>query len=144
MSFQEKFGWVGGLSSIQIFFNFAKPLSALCKFKSRQHICSFAVHLYTMSVHLLYILFDSCEEFVSVRDVTSAHLISFQPEKDLLPMVLSCCQYSLQMGKGYAITYDFVTLQRQIQERFIRNRPRLDPQVTASVMVNVVTTLMVI
>ena len=87
-----------------------------------------------MFVHSLYTLCASCEECVSVRDVTTAHLISFHPEKDLLPMVLSCCQYSLQMGKGYAITYDFTTLQRQIEERLIRNRPRLDPQVTSSVL----------
>ncbi|KAI0221198.1 hypothetical protein LSAT2_027409, partial [Lamellibrachia satsuma] len=52
-----------------------------------------------------------------VQDVTRAHLVSYHPERDLLPVVLSCCQYSLHLGKGSAITYDFVTLERQIVDR---------------------------
>ncbi|KAK2149470.1 hypothetical protein NP493_2985g00001, partial [Ridgeia piscesae] len=72
---------------------------------------------------------QSCEETVCVSEATSAHLISYHPEKDLLPLVISCCQYTLTVGKGSAVTYDFAILQRQIEERFIRNRPRLDPKV---------------
>ncbi|KAK2177038.1 hypothetical protein NP493_621g02052 [Ridgeia piscesae] len=98
-------------------------------------VCSFALlqYLATMQNNFMEeysrLTSQSCEECVSVRDVTRAHLISYHPERDLLPLVLSCCQYSLHVGKGSAVTYDFVNLQGQIEDRFLRNRPRLDPQV---------------
>jgi len=63
---------------------------------------------------------------VSVAEATSAHLISYHPEKDLLPLVISCCQYTLTVGKGSTVTYDFTVLQRRIEERFLRHRPLLD------------------
>ncbi|KAI0227840.1 hypothetical protein LSAT2_021675 [Lamellibrachia satsuma] len=97
-------------------------------------VCSFALlqYLVTMQNNFMEeysrLSKQSCEECVLVQDVTRAHLVSYHPERDLLPVVLSCCQYSLHVGKGSAITYDFVTLERQIVDRFIRNRPRLDPQ----------------
>ena len=89
--------------------------------------CANLYVLHTMTFHLHVCC--SCEETVCVSEATSAHLISYHPEKDLLPLVISCCQYTLTVGKGSAVTYDFALLQRQIEERFIRNRPRLDPKV---------------
>ncbi|KAK3585576.1 hypothetical protein CHS0354_036763 [Potamilus streckersoni] len=56
---------------------------------------------------------------VKVRDITSAHLISYHPEQDILPLVLANCNYSFEVGKGTTIEYNFANLERQIMDRFL-------------------------
>jgi hypothetical protein len=60
-----------------------------------------------------------------VKEATAAHLIYYDPEKDLLPMVLAHCNYSLEVGKGTVINYDFVGLERELEERLLRGKPKL-------------------
>ncbi|XP_064641334.1 E3 ubiquitin-protein ligase rnf213-alpha-like isoform X1 [Lineus longissimus] len=60
-----------------------------------------------------------------VTEATAAHLIYYDPEKDLLPMVLAHCNYSLEVGKGTVISYDFVRLERELEERLLRGKPKL-------------------
>ena len=68
-------------------------------------------------------------EPVSVNDMTSANLISFREEEDLLPLILANCNYSYSVGQSVTMEYDFINLQKQIEERFIRGRARLIPKV---------------
>ncbi|XP_052083737.1 E3 ubiquitin-protein ligase rnf213-alpha-like [Mytilus californianus] len=56
---------------------------------------------------------------VNVKDISSAHLISYHPEKDLLPMVLANCNYSFEVGQGTKVDYDFSNLERQLIDRFL-------------------------
>ncbi|CAC5391523.1 RNF213 [Mytilus coruscus] len=56
---------------------------------------------------------------VKVKDISSAHLISYHPEKDLLPMVLANCNYSFAVGEGNKVDYDFNNLERQLIDRFL-------------------------
>ncbi|KAL3881512.1 hypothetical protein ACJMK2_027944 [Sinanodonta woodiana] len=56
---------------------------------------------------------------VKVRDITPAHLISYHPEQDILPLVLANCNYSFEVGKGTTIEYNFANLERQIVDRFL-------------------------
>jgi len=51
--------------------------------------------------------------------VTHAHLISYDPERDILPLVLANCQYTFELGKGTKIEYDFVGLERQLMDKFL-------------------------
>jgi hypothetical protein len=93
------------------------------------------------SVALTYFLFmkqnDFLEEYatitknklesggIAIHDAGSAHLVSFHPDRDLQPIILANCNYSLELGKGTRIEYDFGMMEKQIEERFIRGRPRL-------------------
>ncbi|XP_071122875.1 E3 ubiquitin-protein ligase RNF213-like [Mytilus edulis] len=56
---------------------------------------------------------------VHVKEITSAHLISFHPEKDLLPMFFANCNYSFEVGHETKVDYNFVNLERQLTDRFL-------------------------
>lgn len=66
---------------------------------------------------------------VDIRDASPAHLVYFHPERDLQPIILANCTYSLEVGKGSRIEYNLRTMQKQVEERFIWGRPRLQFQV---------------
>ena len=67
----------------------------------------------------------SVEATLRTNDVSTAHLIAYHPERDLLPLVLASRHYAVASGDVTRTEYDFVALQRSIEERFIRGRPRL-------------------
>src|SRR6218665_3935822 len=62
---------------------------------------------------------------VDIYDASYAHFIAYHPVHDLQPIILANCNYSLEVGKGTTIEYDFRGMEKQITERFIRGRPRL-------------------
>ena len=64
-----------------------------------------------------------------ISDVSPSQLIYYHPERDLLPMVMANCNYSLEMGKGTSIAYDFDGLERQLEDNLIRGKPLLLLQV---------------
>ncbi|KAL3881535.1 hypothetical protein ACJMK2_027967, partial [Sinanodonta woodiana] len=66
---------------------------------------------------------------VKVRELTPAHLISYHPEQDILPLVLANCNYSFKMAKGTTIEYNFANLERQITDRFIFGKSLIDIEI---------------
>ncbi|XP_077980160.1 E3 ubiquitin-protein ligase rnf213-alpha-like [Glandiceps talaboti] len=62
------------------------------------------------------------EEVIKPSDLTPADLISYDPEKDLLPIVLSNCNYSLEIGHGTLVEYDLEALEKQLEDRFIKGK----------------------
>ncbi|KAL3881510.1 hypothetical protein ACJMK2_027942 [Sinanodonta woodiana] len=66
---------------------------------------------------------------VKVRDITPAHLISYHPEQDILPLVLANCNYSFEVGKGTTIEYNFANLERQIIDRFLFGKCFIDIEI---------------
>ncbi|KAL3881537.1 hypothetical protein ACJMK2_027969, partial [Sinanodonta woodiana] len=66
---------------------------------------------------------------VKVRDITPAHLISYHPEQDILPLVLANCNYSFEVGKGTTIEYNFSNLERQIMDRFLFGKSWIDIEI---------------
>ena len=56
---------------------------------------------------------------VHVKDISSAHLISYHPDRDLLPMILANCNYSFEVGQGTKVEYNFINLERQLMDRFL-------------------------
>ncbi|KAL3881508.1 hypothetical protein ACJMK2_027940, partial [Sinanodonta woodiana] len=66
---------------------------------------------------------------VKVRDITPAHLISYHPEQDILPLVLANCNYSFEVGKGTTIEYNFANLERQIVDRFLFGKCFIDIEI---------------
>ena len=57
------------------------------------------------------------------------HLIAYHPERDLLPLVLASRHYAVASGDDTRTEYDFEALQRSIEERFVRGRPRIAAKV---------------
>ncbi|XP_048587615.1 E3 ubiquitin-protein ligase rnf213-alpha isoform X3 [Nematostella vectensis] len=63
---------------------------------------------------------------VPLAKVREAHLVSYNPDRDLLPLVLGQCRYSFEVAQGAHVTYDWVGMERQVIDRFIRGRALID------------------
>ncbi|XP_048586969.1 E3 ubiquitin-protein ligase rnf213-alpha-like isoform X2 [Nematostella vectensis] len=63
---------------------------------------------------------------VPLAKVREAHLVSYNPDRDLLPLVLGQCRYSFKVAQGAHVTYDWVGMERQVIDRFIRGRALID------------------
>uniref|UniRef100_I3K4G6 Ring finger protein 213 n=1 Tax=Oreochromis niloticus TaxID=8128 RepID=I3K4G6_ORENI len=66
---------------------------------------------------------DSSDYTVSLTELTEQHVISYDVEKDLLPLILSNCQYSLECGHETISEYDLPRIQQQILTRFLQGKP---------------------
>lgn len=76
---------------------------------------------FDLTVTVLVTIFFSEENLprVHVKDISSAHLISYHPDKDLLPLVLANCNYTFEVGEGARIEYNYTNLERQLMDRFL-------------------------
>ena len=68
---------------------------------------------------------------MAVSEVTQAQLVAYDHERDFLPMVYAHCDYSLEIGRGAEVTYNFPGLERQLIETFVRGKPSIDVKVGA-------------
>ncbi|XP_069008985.1 E3 ubiquitin-protein ligase rnf213-alpha-like, partial [Embiotoca jacksoni] len=66
---------------------------------------------------------DSSSYKVSLAELMEQHVIRYDVEKDLLPLVLSNCQYSLERGHETISQYDLPRIQQQILTRFLQGKP---------------------
>ncbi|XP_018560281.2 LOW QUALITY PROTEIN: E3 ubiquitin-protein ligase rnf213-alpha-like [Lates calcarifer] len=66
---------------------------------------------------------DSSSYKVTMAELTEQHVICYEVEKDLLPLVLSNCQYSLERGHETISHYDLPRIQQQILTRFLQGKP---------------------
>lgn len=69
------------------------------------------------------------ESAVSMEEVFPSNLIYFDRDKDLVPMFLAHCDYSLEVGKPLHISYNFPALQRHLEERLLRGIPLIEIKV---------------
>ncbi len=65
-------------------------------------------------------------DFVPPGEATACHLVAFDKERDLLPLILANHNYEVEAGRGQTHTYNLEGLQKQIEDKFIRGRPKLD------------------
>ncbi|XP_034144887.1 E3 ubiquitin-protein ligase rnf213-alpha isoform X2 [Esox lucius] len=92
-------------------------------------LCSTALlsHLVTLHNELVHSVDrhtrDDTSYKVSLSELTELHVIRYELEKDLLPLVLSNCQYSLERGKETVSEYDLPKIQKQILTRFLQGKP---------------------
>ena len=63
---------------------------------------------------------------IPLSEVSVSQLVAYDPEKDLLPVMLANCSYSLEVGKETLLQYNWEALQKQIIDRFIRGRPTVE------------------
>ncbi|XP_047442557.1 E3 ubiquitin-protein ligase rnf213-alpha isoform X2 [Mugil cephalus] len=66
---------------------------------------------------------DSSGYRVSVVELMEQHVIQYDVEKDLLPLVLSNCQYSLERGHETISQYDLPRIQQQLLTRILQGKP---------------------
>ena len=77
-------------------------------------------------------------ERVSVSEAAKVHILSYHPEKDLLPLILANCSYSLELEDARTETkYDFDTFEKQLVARFIKGKPELDVKVITTHSISV-------
>ncbi|CDQ93827.1 unnamed protein product [Oncorhynchus mykiss] len=92
-------------------------------------LCSTALLSYLVALHneLLHSVDRHTGEDtsykVSLSELTELHVIRYELEKDLLPLVLSNCQYSLERGKETLSEYDLPKIQQQVLTRFLQGKP---------------------
>lgn len=64
----------------------------------------------------------------SLLKVTDTHLISYSSNADLLPLLFTHCDYSLELGKGYKIKYNFEKILRSLMDKVFYSKSTLEIQ----------------
>ncbi|XP_046722736.1 E3 ubiquitin-protein ligase rnf213-alpha isoform X2 [Silurus meridionalis] len=92
-------------------------------------LCSTALVSYLIALHndLIYAVDKHTEEetsfTVSPADLTELHVIKYEVERDLLPLILSNCQYNMERGRETLSEYDLPKIQQQLLTRFLQGKP---------------------
>ncbi|XP_078124896.1 E3 ubiquitin-protein ligase rnf213-alpha-like isoform X2 [Sander vitreus] len=92
-------------------------------------LCSTALVSYLIALHndLVYCVDKHTGEETSYKvspaDVTDLHVIRYEQERDLMPLVLSNTQYSIERGQETLHEYDLPKIQQQIVSRFLLGKP---------------------
>ncbi|KAK2555497.1 E3 ubiquitin-protein ligase rnf213-alpha [Acropora cervicornis] len=118
----------------QIPMDSTRPLAVLLPNASGMGICSLALVSYLTTVHndfnrrYQHLVGGNAKDLtiIPLQDVTPSQLISYDAERDLLPLILAQCNYSLEVGKGTLVQYNWDALERQLIDRFIRGRPLIE------------------
>ncbi|XP_034566958.1 E3 ubiquitin-protein ligase rnf213-alpha [Notolabrus celidotus] len=94
-------------------------------------LCSTALVSYLIALHndLVYCVDKHTGEETSYKvspaDLTDLHVIRYELERDLMPLVLSNTQYSIERGQETLHEYDLLKIQHQIISRFLLGKPLL-------------------
>ncbi|XP_026862579.2 E3 ubiquitin-protein ligase rnf213-alpha [Electrophorus electricus] len=92
-------------------------------------LCSTALVSYLIALHneMVYTVDKYTNEetcfSVSPVDLTELHVIRYEVERDLMPLVLSNCQYSMERGREMLSEYDLPKIQQQVLTRFLQGKP---------------------
>ncbi|KAM8845445.1 E3 ubiquitin-protein ligase rnf213-alpha-like isoform 2-T2 [Spinachia spinachia] len=92
-------------------------------------LCSTALVSYLIALHndLVYCVDKHTGEETSYKvspaDLTDLHVIRYELERDLMPLVLSNAQYSIERGQETLHEYDLPKIQQQIISRFLQGKP---------------------
>ncbi|NXP49457.1 RN213 ligase, partial [Heliornis fulica] len=92
-------------------------------------LCSTALTSYLISLHndLIHSVNKHIKEddryLVSPSEVADLHLISYEVERDLIPLILSNCQYSMERGGETLQDFDLGRIQQQIISKFLQGKP---------------------
>ncbi|XP_032900200.1 E3 ubiquitin-protein ligase rnf213-alpha-like isoform X1 [Amblyraja radiata] len=62
---------------------------------------------------------------ISPEAILDAHLILCDPDKDLIPIVLSNCQYTLEKGQETLPEYNVRNIERQLIRQFLQGKPTI-------------------
>ncbi|KAM4802731.1 LOW QUALITY PROTEIN: E3 ubiquitin-protein ligase RNF213-like [Urocitellus parryii] len=94
-------------------------------------LCSTALVSYLINLHneIIYTMEKFSKEnnsySVDASEVTDLHVVSYEVELDLMPLILSNCQYQVEQGGETSQEFDLEKIQRQISSHFLQGKPRL-------------------
>ncbi|XP_052238406.1 E3 ubiquitin-protein ligase RNF213-like [Dreissena polymorpha] len=63
---------------------------------------------------------------VKPMNVNAAHLICYDHEHDIMPILLANCQYSFEIGVGTTVEYDFAGMERQLIDRLLYSKSNIE------------------
>ncbi|KAK7939807.1 hypothetical protein WMY93_003133 [Mugilogobius chulae] len=92
-------------------------------------LCSTALVSYLIALHndLVYSVDklngEETSYKVSPADLTDLHVIRYELDRDLMPLVLSNTQYSIEKGQETLHEFDLPKIQHQIVSRFLLGKP---------------------
>ncbi|XP_060127041.1 E3 ubiquitin-protein ligase RNF213-like [Zootoca vivipara] len=66
---------------------------------------------------------DAKRYSVSPAEVTDLHVIAYDVERDLIPLILSNCQYSMKKGGEALQEFDLEKIEQQLASRFLQGKP---------------------
>ncbi|CAN0131544.1 unnamed protein product [Rangifer tarandus platyrhynchus] len=94
-------------------------------------LCSTALVSYLINLHneIVYAVEKFSKEdnsySIDASEIADVHVISYEVERDLIPLILSNCQYHVERGGETLQEFDLEKIQRQIISRFLQGKPRL-------------------
>ncbi|XP_075025423.1 E3 ubiquitin-protein ligase RNF213 isoform X2 [Calonectris borealis] len=92
-------------------------------------LCSTALASYLISLHNYFIhsvnkhIKEDDRYLISPSEVADLHLISYEFERDLIPLILSNCQYSMEKGGETLQDFDLERIQQQVVSKFLQGKP---------------------
>ncbi|NXX58283.1 RN213 ligase, partial [Scopus umbretta] len=92
-------------------------------------LCSTALVSYLISLHNDFIhsvnkhIKEDDRYLISPSEVADLHLISYEVERDLIPLILSNCQYSMEKGGETLQDFDLERIQQQVISKFLQGKP---------------------
>uniref|UniRef100_A0A452IS70 Uncharacterized protein n=1 Tax=Gopherus agassizii TaxID=38772 RepID=A0A452IS70_9SAUR len=92
-------------------------------------LCSTALVSYLISLHndFIYTVQKHTAEAnsysISPSEVADLHVISYEVERDLIPLILSNCQYSVEKGGETLQEFNLEKIQQQVTSRFLQGKP---------------------
>ncbi|CAH3189324.1 unnamed protein product [Porites lobata] len=112
----------------------SRPLAVLLPSTSGLGICSMALVFFLTMLHNEFneryqnLTGGEVKDLshIQLQDVTTSQLIAYDTDRDLLPLILAQCNYSLEVGRGTLVQYNWDALERQLIDRFIRRKPLVD------------------
>ncbi|XP_042658256.1 E3 ubiquitin-protein ligase RNF213 isoform X2 [Tyto alba] len=92
-------------------------------------LCSTALASYLISLHNDFVhsvnkhIKEDDRYLISPSEVADLHLISYEVERDLIPLILSNCQYSMEKGGQTLQDFDLERIQQQVISKFLQGKP---------------------
>ncbi|VTJ81101.1 Hypothetical predicted protein [Marmota monax] len=91
-------------------------------------LVSYLIYLHNEIIHTLEKFSKENNSYsVDDSDVTDLHVVSYEMERDLIPLVLSNCPYQVVQGQETLQEFDLEKIQQQISSRFLQGKPQLPP-----------------
>ncbi|KAM8784464.1 LOW QUALITY PROTEIN: E3 ubiquitin-protein ligase RNF213 [Rhynchonycteris naso] len=94
-------------------------------------LCSTALVSYLISLHneIDYMVEKFSNEnssySVDASEIADLHVINYEVERDLTPLILSNCQYKVEEGGKNLQEFDLEKIQRQVTSQFLQGKPKL-------------------
>ncbi|XP_072339649.1 E3 ubiquitin-protein ligase rnf213-alpha-like isoform X3 [Scyliorhinus torazame] len=106
---------------------FESPIEVLLPQPEGPGLCATALSKFLIEIqnNLLGAISVDKRSSVHPEEVSDAHLIICDPDKDFIPLVLSNCQYSLEKGQETLPEYDIKNIERQLIRLFLRGKPSI-------------------